>query len=269
MLNDDLSGYAFIFDLDGTLYIGDEIIEGAPSALEWIRSKDAKVRFLTNNPRFSVEYYVKKLKGLGIYALPEEVITSAVITANYLKKRKQKYGRLYVIGEQELIEQLTKAGIAISADSSAETVLVSFDTTLNYEKLLNGHRALKKGAAFIATNPDPVCPYRNDGLPDAGAIIAAFEATTGRKVEMIFGKPSKDLALQIIEDLGITRDHCIVIGDRLTTDIQFGSEGGMKTIWVNPGFKESKTVIPANGVQPDFTINSVRELPKVCNEIIE
>src|SRR5690625_2858282 len=203
---------AFIFDLDGTIYLGEQVIPGAKNTLEWVREIGAKVRFVTNNPRYSREFYTNKLNKFGIEAKVEEVVTSAKLTATYLENNP-KYGDLFVIGEEQLREELLSVGLSIVESSQPDTVVVSFDTTLTYEKLLCAYRSFKKGSQLIAPKPDAVWPRDDGGLVDAGAIIAALETSSGRKVEKVIGKPSKLLAELLVEELGVSEDDCVIVGD--------------------------------------------------------
>lgn len=247
---------AFIFDLDGTVYLGDEIIPGAKETLQWVRDQGAQIRFVTNNPRFSREFYVSKLNNLGIEASIDEVVTSANITAMYLKDQA-KYGKIYPIGEEQLEKELLDAGLHLT-DKNPDTIVVSFDTTLTYEKLMVAYKALKQGAYFVATNPDTVCPTPEGGLVDAGAIIAALEASTNRELEEVLGKPSSLLARMLLKQLNLAPEQCVVVGDRLNTDIKLAKKSGMKGAWINAENEiVSKTVV----YKPDYIIQSIAELP--------
>jgi len=252
---------AFIFDLDGTVYLGDDLIEGAQETLKWVRSKDAQVRFVTNNPRYSRDFYANKLNNLGIHASIEEIVTSANVTASYLKN-EAAYGTVFPIGEEQLETELKDAGVPLT-EEDPDTVVVSFDTALDYEKLMIAYHALRKGAHFLATNPDTVCPTPEGGLIDAGAIIAALEASTDRKIEGVIGKPSSLLAKMILKDLELEADQCVVVGDRLNTDIKLAKQAGMKGVWINTHEEE----LPEDIVyKPDYAIQSIKELPNVCTE---
>lgn len=256
---------AFIFDLDGTIYLGDEPIQGAAKVLKKLRATGAKIRFVTNNPRFSREHYKKKLKNMEIEANVNEIVTSGSLTARYLKENPL-YGRVFIVGEDQLKSELLSADIEITEGNDADTVLVSFDTTLSYEKLQQAFLNIKSGANFIGTNPDLVCPTPAGGLIDAGAIIAALEVTTGKKIEKVIGKPSPLLGQLLLEELEVTSEECMVVGDRLNTDIQLGKEAGMHSVWI----QANKEVIPSDlKYQPDFIIKSIEELYTVLtNEYI-
>lgn len=249
---------AFIFDLDGTVYLGDEILPGAQETLQWVRDIGAKVKFVTNNPRFSRKFYTEKLNNLGIKASEEEIVTSANITASYLKENDQ-YGKVFAIGEEQLLSELKDAGLEMT-DDDPDTVIVSFDTTLTYEKLMVAFKALNNGAHFVATNPDSVCPTPEGGLVDAGAIIAALEASTGRQIEEVIGKPSGLLAEMLLKQLDVSPEQCVVVGDRLNTDMKLAKSAGMVGAWINANGEE----MPSNAEQqPEIVINSIAELPSM------
>lgn len=253
---------AYIFDLDGTLYLGEDMIPGAADTLQWVRKNGAKVRFVTNNPRYSREFYVNKLNMLGISAEVKEVVTSAQLTANYLKKHP-KYGSVFVIGEEQLKRELTSANLSLVESTQADTVLVSFDTTLTYDKLLVAYRSLNKGAHFIATNPDPVCPTSDGGLIDAGAIIAALETATGRKAEKVIGKPSRLLADLLINQLNVPAKRCVVVGDRLNTDVHLGKQAEMTAVWIRSNNEKISDEIVYH---PDYILNSIAGLPSALSK---
>lgn len=220
------------------------------------------MRFVTNNPRFSREFYQDKLNQLGIKAEKNEIITSGYVAANYLKDHKS-YGKILLIGEKLLRDKLRNHNVQLSEDENADTVLVSFDTTFIYEDLLTAYRALMNGANFIATHPDMVCPTEDGGLIDSGFTIAALEASTGKKVEKIIGKPSSLLGHYLLEHVGVPAEQCIIVGDRLNTDVLLGKRTGMKAAWINT-HNEPQPTDPNKA--PDYIIRSIAELPNVINE---
>ncbi|MDY0394026.1 HAD-IIA family hydrolase [Virgibacillus halophilus] len=253
-----------IFDLDGTLYLGDHAIPGAEATLKWVRERHLQVRFVTNNPRFSRAFYLEKLNRLNLPAEQHEVVTSAQLTAKYLKEH-QDFGSVFVIGESQLLRELADANVDVVQHDHADTVLVSFDTTLTYEKMMNAYRALQNGAHFIATNPDAVCPTPDGGLMDAGAIIAALETATGRKLEKVFGKPSQLLAELMVEQMGVAPESCVVVGDRLNTDIQLGKRANLQTVWIRAHEEEIPT---ESHNKPDYMIESIKALPEVLCDAV-
>lgn len=254
---------AFIFDLDGTLYLGNKAIPGAVETLNWVRKNKAQVRFLTNNPRYSQTFYLNKLNQLGITCDLEEILSSAQLTANYLATHLL-YKNIFVIGEDQLKQELLDKNISLVEHSNADAVLVSFDASLTYDKLMTAYHALRKGAKLVATHPDYVCPTPDGGLIDAGATVAALEVATGKKVEKIFGKPSKYIGELLIQQLKVDKRECVIVGDRLNTDIRLGQLSGMKTVWIrafNEPLPDDKAYFP------DFIIQSIAELPSVMCDL--
>lgn len=251
--------FGVAFDLDGTLYLDDTPIAGALDAVEWVRARGARLRFLTNNPRRSSNEYARKLTQMGIAATSEEVITSTLVTIRFLRSTGARHQRMLVLGEEVLCDELRAAGMTLTANDDAEIVLVSFDTTLTYAKLLHAHRALRRGARFLATNPDAYCPTADGGLPDAGSLIAALETSTGRKLEIAAGKPSHLMAEILLDELGVPAERCVMVGDRAETDIRFGRDARMLTVLVRTG-ATGNADLPLDA-RPDYRIDSVADLP--------
>jgi HAD superfamily hydrolase (TIGR01450 family) len=155
---------------------------------------------------------------------------------------------------------MVKTGFRLTEDPhEIEYVVAAFDRTFDYRKLNIGFQAIRKGAHFIATNPDRTCPVEGGELPDCAGIIAALEATTLKKVEVIVGKPSPITVQVALEVMGLGAAECILIGDRLETDIRMGLEAGMKTALVMTGVTDAKT-LEASPVRPDYVLRSIADL---------
>lgn len=252
---------AIIFDLDGTLYLGDHTLPGAPSVVSWARTQGYRLRFMTNNPRKTPAAYGKKLQRLGFDARRSEIITSTQLMVSYLDQaHPSRSETIFVVGEKVLRDAIQHAGYMLTTQGDAQIVIVGFDTTLTYHKLTIAYRALLQGAAFYATNPDMVCPTPDGGLPDAGTTLAALEAATKRSVQVVAGKPSSLLAQYLIQSLGVSSEECLVVGDRIDTDVRLGKDAGMKTCLVETGVTGTDP-IPAQ-YQPDGRIRSVADLPQ-------
>jgi arabinose operon protein AraL len=253
----------FIFDLDGTIYRGDQIIPEADSVIRLLRENKRKVVFLSNKPIQTREDYASKLTRLGIPTQPDEVINSTFVMTNYLKKIAPQ-ARLYVVGETPFVEELKRAGFKITDEpKEIEYVVVAFDRTFDYKKLNIAFQAIKKfGAHFVATNPDRTCPVEGGEIPDCAGMIAAIEAVTEKKVEAIVGKPSPIMIQVVLDVLDLRPEDCILIGDRLETDIKMGKESGIATGIVLTGVTDEETLKESKhtSIQPDFVFQSIADV---------
>ncbi|MEW6354744.1 MAG: HAD-IIA family hydrolase [Planctomycetota bacterium] len=250
----------YIFDLDGTIYRGPSLIPGAKETIEWLRGKGAGCLFLSNKAIQTRETYAKKLNDLGIPVEVGDVINSSLVTASYLAEHEPK-ARLYVIGERPLIDELAAAGLRL-AESPDETdiVVVSFDRTFHYGKLDFAFNAIKRGARIIATNADKTCPVE-DGveLPDAAPIIGALKAVTGKGPERVMGKPSTLILEVACRRLGLDPCDCLMVGDRLETDMVMGRAAGMGTALVLSGVTQ-RNDLDKMDIKPDYILESVADI---------
>jgi phosphoglycolate/pyridoxal phosphate phosphatase family enzyme len=252
----------FIFDLDGTVYLSDKLIPGADKVIGLLREKGKKVVFLSNKPIQTREDYASKLTRLGISTRPEEVINSSLVMTNYLKKIAPN-AKIFVVGEVPFIEELRGAGFTITDEpKEVEYVVVAFDRTFDYRKLNISYQAIKLGAHFVATNPDRTCPVEGGEIPDCAGMIAAIEAVTQKKVEVIVGKPSPLMIQAAMGIMGLRPEECILIGDRLETDIRMGKESGIATGIVLTGVTDEQTLkeIKHTSIQPDFVFQSIADV---------
>lgn len=249
----------FIFDLDGTVYLSDRLIPGADRVIRLLREGDRKVIFLSNKPIQTREDYAAKLTRLGIPTDPAEVINSTLVMIHYLKKEAPQ-ARVFVVGEEPFVAELRRAGFVISDEpEKIDYVVVAFDRTFDYRKLNIAYQAIKRGAHFVATNPDRTCPVEGGEIPDCAAMIAAIEAVTLKKVEVIVGKPSPLIIQTALSVMELGPKDCILIGDRLETDIRMGRESGLATGLVLTGVTDEKT-LRASPIQPDFVFQSIAEV---------
>jgi arabinose operon protein AraL len=253
----------FIFDLDGTVYLGDNVIDGAAETIQLLKERGDHVVFLSNNPANSRLAYKNKLQRMGIEAELYEIINSSYVTAKYLKSVMKPEERVWVIGEAPLYEELEVYGVPVTHDpEKAAFVLISWDRDFTYSKLNQAFLAWKNGAVFLATNPDRTCPVPGGQIPDCGAIIGAVEGATGVVIENIIGKPSRIMAQAAAEHLNMELEECIMVGDRLETDIKMGNEVGMQTILVLTGITEAAG-IDSDIAQPTYILNSIKEIPRL------
>ncbi len=252
----------FIFDLDGTVYLSDQLIPGAERVIRLLRERERKVVFLSNKPIQTRDDYAAKLTRLGIPTLPDEVINSTLVMINYLKKNAPN-AKLFVAGEAPFVEEVKRAGFTVTEEPrEVEYVVVAFDRTFDYRKLNIAFQAIKLGAHFVATNPDRTCPVEGGEIPDCAGMIAAIEAVTQKKVEVIVGKPSPLMIQAAMDVMGLRLDECILIGDRLETDIRMGKEAGIATGIVLTGVTNEETLkeYRHSSLQPDFVFQSIADV---------
>ncbi|MGD9497496.1 MAG: HAD-IIA family hydrolase [Armatimonadota bacterium] len=250
----------YLFDLDGTIYLGEELIPGADRVVAGLRERGARVLFLSNKPIARRQTYAAKLTKLGIPATPDDVVNSPLASARYLAA-EHPGARVLVLGEAPLLDELTEAGVTI-AHSVEETdiVLVAWDRQITWERLDMAHQALRRGARFFATNPDTVCPLEGGRtVPDAGANIAFLEASTGRKLEVLIGKPSPIITRMALAGIGLEPAQCLMVGDRLDTDIAMGQAGGLDTALVLTGVT-SRAEVACSRWQPTYVLESVAQI---------
>lgn len=253
------SGY--IFDLDGTVYVGDVPLPGAPETIRELINRGSRCVFLSNKPIEPVEKYYKKLITMGIPVEDGAIINSSMVMAKYLKGIKPGL-RIYLIGEEPLAEELLKSGCIITPNPlEAEYVVVSWDRNFNYKKLNEAMQAVLNGAHLVATHPDRACPVPGGVLPDAAGMIAAIEAVTGKKCEEIVGKPSSWMINAALERLNLPKEEVLMVGDRLETDIKMGKIAGIKTALVLTGVtrREDTNILE---IQPDYVLDSLIDLLK-------
>lgn len=249
----------YVFDLDGTLYLGETLIRGAAATVATLRAHGSKVAFLTNNPLSLPAAYAAKLTDLGIPARPADVVSSTDSLVRYLRL-KASGARLLAVSEPLIADLLRAAGFEVVDDPErTDLVVVSFDRTFDYSKLLAAYRAVRGGARIVATNPDPYCPTPDGGLPDCGAILAAIETATGGRAEAIVGKPSRHMAETLLERLGAAPADTVMVGDRLATDTRMAREAGMVGALVLSG---ATTLAEAavSDIAPDLLLADVTEL---------
>jgi NagD protein len=249
----------YIFDLDGTVYLGDILLPGATDLFAQLRREGRRVAFLSNNPTKNREQYVAKLTKLGIQADLSEVVNTTYVMVEWLRANAPG-ATVYPVSEQPLIDELTAAGFPISERAGEiDIVIASFDRTFVYHKLQVAFDAIRAGARLVATNPDRFCPVPGGGEPDAAAIIAAIEACTNTRCEVNVGKPSPIMARTVSMMLQLPPGRCLMVGDRLMTDIAMGAEAGMDTALVLTG-DSSHADLPGAPHQPTYILDNLTAL---------
>jgi HAD superfamily hydrolase (TIGR01450 family) len=249
----------YVFDLDGTVYLDDHLLPGAAATIAQLRDDGAAVAFLTNKPLEHPADYAAKLTRLGIPTDAADVVSSTDALVLYLREHATD-ARLFVVGEPLLLDLLRSAGFPLTDDPGAiDVVVVSFDRTFDYSKLLTAFLAVRAGARIVATNPDPYCPTADGGLPDCGALLAALEVATGRRAEAIVGKPSTHMAAAVLARLGVPPEHATLVGDRLLTDVQLAHDAGMTSVLVLSG-ATTRADLDGAPVTPDRVIDGIADL---------
>ncbi|MDR0751590.1 MAG: HAD-IIA family hydrolase [Christensenellaceae bacterium] len=246
----------FLFDLDGTIYLGDEPIPGALDLLHFLRELKKQVFFLTNNSSKTVDEYLVKLKKIGYIAEDYQIITSTLASINYLKTHHLGKS-VFPLGTAAFSAELIKNEIKIS--ENADIVLLAFDTDLNYNKLWRANVLLDSGALFVATHPDLTCPSDIGNMPDVGSLTALLTASSGRKPDMICGKPYAPMADIVNKQVNVSKERVLMIGDRLYTDILFGINNGYRTLAVLTG-EISRELLDSSDITPTYVMQSVASL---------
>ncbi|MEM2213481.1 MAG: HAD-IIA family hydrolase [Candidatus Nezhaarchaeales archaeon] len=254
-----------IVDLDGSVYIGDKPINGVPEALEELKRRGIKILFLTNNATKTPQEYQQKLESMGIRVTLDEILTSSMIAASYIKRI---YGssKIYVIGTKALEEVLRSYGHEV-VDFNSNIVVVGLDFDFNYQKLSKALREIRRGARFIATNMDATIPVEGDIMPGAGSIVKAVEVASGVK-PLVVGKPSGIALKEALRGLKLRPEEALVVGDRLETDIKMGRKFKCLTALVLTGV--TKDVTPSSlpeQLRPHLVIRSLADLPRIISEL--
>lgn len=249
----------YVFDLDGTVYLGEMLLPGAADVVSRIRAGGRPVIFLSNNPLHTREEYAAKLTRLGIPTSPLDVLNSSYVLVRHLQAAAP-HARLLVLGEPSVMNELREGGLTLTNEPAQTDIVVAcFDRTFDYRKLQQAFDAIRGGARLIATNLDPYCPVPGGGLPDCGAIVAAIEKSTGHAVDEVVGKPSAIMARVILDRLGLAAPSVLVTGDRLETDLALAQAAGMASAIVLTGATDI-TALAAAPAQPDYVLRSLREL---------
>jgi HAD superfamily hydrolase (TIGR01450 family) len=248
----------YVFDLDGTVYLGDKLLPGAKETLGELK-RLSRVVYLTNKPLQMPADYAAKLTRLGVETSPEEVVSSTDALLLYLKEHAPE-ARLFVIGERPLVGLLRAGGYEVLDQADGvSVVVVSFDRTFDYRKLKVAFDAVRRGARIVATNPDAYCPTPDGGLPDCAAMLAAVEASTGGRAEAVVGKPSRHMARAVLDRLGVPARDTLLVGDRLATDVRLANEAGMAAALVLTGATGLQEV-PGAADRPDYILGDLADL---------
>jgi 4-nitrophenyl phosphatase len=251
-----------VVDLDGTVYRGDSLLPGAAEGVAALRAAGVDVLFFSNNPTRTPADYADTLDGFGIPVDPENVVTSGVVTREYLRAHHQN-ATVYVVGEPGLKQQLDAVDLTDDPES-AEVLVGSIDRELTFDELEAALHTVRTGvSAFVGTDPDrvvPTGPGDDDVIPGSGAVVGAIAAAVDRDPDPILGKPSEEAVELALERLRVPPDRCVVVGDRLNTDIALGARAGMTTALVRTGMHDDDDIaddLPT----PDHVLDSLGAVP--------
>lgn len=258
----------YLLDMDGTIYNENEIFDGTLEFLEEIERRGGQYVFITNNSSKSVEDYVQKVRAMGIKAEYENFYTSGQATAMYLKENYPNQV-VYCMGTKSLIKELREAGIEVvtEVDERAGVVLLGFDTENTSEKIRNTCIMLGRDVAYLATNPDLVCPVSFGYIPDCGSMSIMLKNATGKEPFFI-GKPEPIMVNCVLKNLNCKREDAVIVGDRLYTDIKTGANAQVDTICVLSGEASMEDILQGE-VEPTYIFKSVKEIYEGLTEETE
>lgn len=248
----------FLLDMDGTIYLDNELFEGTIDFLRYVKSVGGRYIFLTNNSSKSVDKYIKKMASLGIHTTNDDFLTSTNATVLYLQKKN--YKKIYAFGTRSFVEQLKDGGLSVvtSLCDDIDCLCMGNDTELTFQKLEDACILLGRGVDYVATNPDWVCPTWYGYVPDCGAVAQMLHHATKRMPKFI-GKPEPEMAHLAIEATGFTKEETILIGDRLYTDIACGVNAGISTIFVLSG-EGTMQDVENSDTKPEFIYENISEI---------
>lgn len=256
-----------LIDMDGVLYRGNRPVPGLQDFFQFLARRSISFLLTSNNATRTPEQYVEKLRGMGVEVRPEQVLTAGQATAVYLREHFRPPVRLYIVGEESLRKVIEAELDSFEYDEADPDVVVAgFDSGITYEKLKTACIAIRGGASFVGTNPDKTWPAESVLYPGAGAIIAALEACTDRKAEII-GKPSPHLFELGLKRLGAKPENTAIVGDRLETDIAGGKRAGLTTILVLTGISSREEL--SGDIQPDLVFEGIAELAQAWEAVFE
>jgi 4-nitrophenyl phosphatase len=251
-----------VLDLDGTVYRGGDPIPGAPGVIGRLRERGCQLLFCSNNPTKGRAAYVDRLAGMGIEASAEEVLSAGTVTTRYLRDHHAD-DLLYVVGSSGLREQFAAADLRTTDDPEAcEALVVSFYRGFDYDTLTDAYRAGREGVPFVGSDPDVVIPTEGGMVPGSGAIVGAVASILEREPDHVLGKPSPEAVEMATDALGVPPERCLMIGDRLDTDIAFGERAGMTTALVRTGVNDDADVAGSD-VTPDHVLDSIADLERL------
>ena len=248
----------FLLDMDGTIYLDNDLFDGTLDFLEYVKSIGGRYIFLTNNSSKGVDKYIEKLEGMGIYEKEEDFLTSTDATILYLKEKK--YKKIYAFGTESFVKQLKDSGLNVTTDreDGIDCLCLSNDIELTFKKLEDACILLGENIDYIATNPDWVCPTWYGFVPDCGSFADIIYNATKKKPKFI-GKPEPDMAYLAMKKAGFSKEETVLLGDRLYTDIACGVNAGISTVFMLSG-EGTMEDVNISDVKPEFIYENIKNL---------
>lgn len=249
----------FFLDLDGTMYAGTRVIDGAKEFIDYLAQEQIPYLFVTNNASKTPEEVSDKLTKMGFVSRPENVVTSAMATASYINEESPG-ASVYCIGGSGIKTALKEEGLVLKEDEHVDYVVIGLDVDINYEKLAIACLAVRNGAKFISTNPDLSIPTERGFLPGNGALTSAVSVSTGVTPQFI-GKPNAPIMDKAIKMIGLDKSEVVMVGDLYMTDIMSGINAGIDTLHVQTGVSTYEQVMQEK-VPPTYSVKDLNEVIK-------
>ena len=253
----------FLLDMDGTFYLGDQLLPGANSFLQLLDQRGTSYLFLTNNSSKSAKEYADKLLGFGLQVTEDKIFTSGEATCIYLRKTIPD-ANVFLMGTKALEDEFLRQGIRLNR-GKADVAVLGFDTGLTYAKLWKFCDLVRTGIPYIATHADFNCPTENGFMPDVGSMMALITASTGRQPDVVIGKPNQPIVDTIAEKIGLPLGKIAMVGDRLYTDIALG-QTGIKTVLVLSG-ETNLEEAQKSEFQADWVVQDIAEFGRVISKL--
>ncbi len=255
----------FLLDMDGTIYLENTLLDGTLDFLDTLKRQNKRAIYITNNSSKAVAQYIEKLSRLGIDTTEDDFCTSANALVYYLRKAKPG-SKIYLLGTPSLEKYMIQSGFKVikeyitDKELKPDYVVLAYDTTLTYDKLVIACDYIKDGVEYVATHPDMVCPVGvGKSVPDAGSFMLLIEGATGKRPSLIAGKPNPCMINMVIEKTGCERNEIAVVGDRLNTDIMSAINAGVTSICVLSG-ETTKELLLSSDVKPDYVMDCINDL---------
>ena len=247
----------FLLDMDGTFYLGDNLIEGSLDFLAALKQTGRKCLFLTNNSSKSGSVYEAKLKKMNVPDEFRKVLTSGQAAANYVT-HQYPGKKAFLLANKVMTKEFMEMGVEVDQENP-DYVLIAFDTELDYQKMCMLCDHVRNGLPYIATHPDYNCPTETGFIPDIGATIAYVKASTGREPDLIIGKPNSGIVEETLRVTGLKKEELAMVGDRLYTDIATGVNFGMTSILVMSG-ETTAEMAAESTVKPTLTFGKLADM---------